>query len=173
MKAFLHRSGSAGVTCGTAPPEAETGVKHAGLMSGMCSLAVLCSLVTAARAGSKPAAVQLSEQTRLGLFRKQCAPTPEGRVALPNTLALASTSTCCFHSRVNALSEPRGSQQICALTALHTWQEICWLHCTGVEEAQVRGALLAPNVVSEAGSRQVYNSSPWCEAGLWGATIWV
>lgn len=40
-ESFLHRSGSAGVTCGTAPPEAETGVKHAKLMSGMCSLAGL------------------------------------------------------------------------------------------------------------------------------------
>lgn len=92
---------------------AETGAKHAGLMSGLWSLAGLIQSVTAERAGSKPAAVQLSEQTRLGLFRKQCTSTPKGWVALPNILALASTSTCCFCSRVNALSQPRGWQQTC------------------------------------------------------------
>lgn len=98
---------------------------------------VLRSPVTTARAGSKPAAVQLSEQTWLGLFRKQCTLTPEGRVALPNTLALPSTSTCCLHPRVNALSEPRGSQQTCGsdspaymagdmLTATATATALCW-----------------------------------------------
>lgn len=149
-------------------PEAGTGVKHAGLMSRMWSLAGLYAvLVTTARAGSKPAAVQLSEQTRPGLFRKQRTPTPKGRVALPNTLALASTSTCCFHSRVNALSEPRGSQHTCGSDspacihgrghATATATALRWMkHRLEVQ------SWLAPNVASEVGSRPVHNSSSWC-----------
>lgn len=49
---------------------------------------VLRSLVTRTRPRNEPVAVQLSEQTGLGLFRKQCTPNLEGRAALPKHLHL-------------------------------------------------------------------------------------
>lgn len=49
---------------------------------------VLRSLVTRVRAGNEPVAVQLSEKTGLGLFKKQLIPTLEGRAALPKHLHL-------------------------------------------------------------------------------------
>lgn len=49
---------------------------------------VLRSLVTRERGGNEPVAVQLSEKTGLGLFRKQRILTLEGRAALPKHLHL-------------------------------------------------------------------------------------
>lgn len=49
---------------------------------------VLRSPVTRVRAGNEPVAVQLSEQTGLGLFRKLCTLTLKGRAALPKHLHL-------------------------------------------------------------------------------------
>lgn len=86
---------------------------------------VLHSLVTRARAGSKPAAVQLSEQTRLGLFRKQCTLTPEGRVALPTPwLWQAPPPAASIPGLMPCLNLEDHSRSV-ALTALHTWQEMC------------------------------------------------
>lgn len=165
-KLFLHHSGSAGVTCGTAPSLPDIAGRRQEPSTQVSCLA--CESWQVLHSLWQQRELEANLQLYNWVSKHGWACSGNNALQLPRDEWLCQTPWL-WQAPPPAASVPglmpclnlEDHSRPVALTALHTWQEMCLLllHCAGVE---VRGAVLAPNVASEAGSRPVYNSSSRC-----------
>lgn len=158
-KLFLHHSGSAGVTCGTAPSLPDVPGQRQEPSTQVSCLA--CEAWQVLHSLWQQRELEANLQLCNWVSKHGWACSGNNALQLPRDEWLCQTSWL-WQAPPPAASVPglmpclnlEDDSRPVALTALHTWQGMCLLlllHCAGVE---VGGVVLAPNVASEAGSRE-------------------